>query len=144
MSKDKSTPKISDIFSAKTNDTPQSNKRTSSTLSLVEGESIARKQPPAKEGNVQTENRTDLQLILHEFKSLKDTVDSRVSRLEAAISKQEDKLSEELQKLEDTLSRNTSKATAEIKKSVTKSSLDIAAVLNENKLLRKENDELKD
>ena len=93
---------------------------------------------------MQTENRTDLQLILHEFKSLKDTVNSRVSRLEAAISKQEDKLSEELQKLEDTLSKNTSKASAEIKKSVIKNSLDIAAVLNENKLLRKENDELKD
>ena len=93
---------------------------------------------------MQTENRTDLQLILHEFKSLKDTVDSRVSRLEATISKQEDKRSEELQKLEDTLSRNTSEATAEIEKSVTKNSLDIAAVLNENKLLRKENDELKD
>ena len=144
MSKDKSTPKISDIFSAKTNDTPQSNKRTSSMLSPVEGESNAKKQPPAKEGNVQTENRTDLQLILHEFKSLKDTVDSRVLRLEAAISKQEDKLSEELQRLEDTLSRNTSKATAEIEKSVTKNRLDIAAVLHENKLLRKENDELKD
>ena len=27
MSKDKSTPKISDIFSAKTNDTPQSNQK---------------------------------------------------------------------------------------------------------------------
>ena len=110
----------------------------------MEGESNAKKQPPAKEGNMQTKNRTDLQLILHKFKSLKDTVDSRVSRLEAAISKQEDKLSEELQRLEDTLSRNTSEATAEIEKSVTKNRLDIAAVLHENKLLRKENDELKD
>ena len=93
---------------------------------------------------MQTENRTDLQLILHEFKSLKDTVDSRVLRLEVAISKQEDKLSKELQKLEDTLSKNTSEATAEIEKSIIKNSLDIAAVLNENKLLRKENNELKD
>ena len=65
MSKDKSTPKISDIFSAKTNDTPQSNKRTSSTLSPVEGESNAKKQPLAKEGNVQTENRTDLQFFMN-------------------------------------------------------------------------------
>ena len=144
MSKDKTTPKISDIFSAKTIDTPQSIKRISSTLSPVEGESNAKKQPPVKEGTVQTENRTDLQLILHEFKSLKETVDSRVSRLEAAISKQEDRLSEELQRLEDTLSRNTSDATAEIEKSVTKNRLDIVTVLNENKLLRKENDELKD
>ena len=54
MSKDKTTPKISDIFSAKTIDTPQSIKRTSSTLSPVEGESNAKKQPPVKEGTVQT------------------------------------------------------------------------------------------
>ena len=144
MSKEKSTPKISNIFSAKINDTPQSNKRTSSTLRPADGENIAKKQPPAKEENVWMENKTDLQLILHEFKSLKDTIDSRVMRLEAAISKQEDKLTEELLKLEDTLSRNTSEATAEIEKSIIKNSLDIAAVLNENKLLQKENDELKD
>ena len=48
MSKEKSTPKISDIFSAKTNNTPQYNKRTSSTLSPAEGESTAKKQPPPK------------------------------------------------------------------------------------------------
>ena len=112
MSKENSTPKISDIFSTINDDTPQSNKRTSSTLSPAEGESTAKKQPPAKEEKEQMENRTDLQLILHEFKSLKDTVDSRVLRLESAITKQEDKLSTELQKLEDTLSRNTSEATA--------------------------------
>ena len=49
-----------------------------------------------------------------------------------------------MRRLEDTLSRNTSDATAEIEKSVTKNRLDIVTVLNENKLLRKENDELKD
>ena len=105
---------------------------------------LQKKQPPADAEEENTEKRTDLQLILHKFKSLKDTVDSRVSRLEAAISKQEDKFSEELHKLKDTISRNTSEVTAETKKSVTKNSLDILAVLNENKLLHKENNDLKD
>ena len=106
MSKDKSTPKISDIFSSKTNDTPNSNKRTCSTLSPSECKSTAKKQPPIITDERQTERQTDLQLILHEFKSLKDTVDNRVSRIESAILKQEDKVAEELQKIENAVVKN--------------------------------------
>ena len=144
MSKDGVTPKISDIFNAKVNDTPQSNKRTSSTLSPAEGESNAKKHPTPCTVEKGMDNKTDLQLILQEFKSLKESVNNKVSSLEVAISKQEGKLFDELHKLEESISRNTNETTAEIKKSVERNSADILAVLTENKLLRKENNDLKD
>ena len=144
MSKDKSTPKISDIFSAKNIDTPNSNKRTCSTLSPAECESTAKKQPLSTSDETHIERSTDLQLILHEFKSLKETVDNRVSRIESAIIKQEDKVTEELQKIENAVAKTTKEITSEIKTTVTKNSLDIVKILHENKLLHKENNELKD
>ena len=85
-----------------------------------------------------------MQLILHEFKSLKDTVDDWVTRLEAAIIKHEEKFMEELHKLENTISKNRSEVAAEIKSSVAKISLDIQDVLKENKILCKENSNIKD
>ena len=105
------TPKISDIFNPKSQETPQSIKRSSSMLSPAEDENNAKKQVTEQsmgKASIGThsqihEDRSDLQLILHEFKSLKNTVDDRVTRLEVAITKQEEKFTRELHKLKDTI-----------------------------------------
>ena len=51
---------------------------------------------------------------------------------------------EELHNLENTISKNRSEVVAEIKDSVVKNSLDIQDVLKENKMLCKENSNLKE
>ena len=117
-------------------------------LSPTEEENSTKKQVTEKAtadaANQNQDGRTDLQLILHEFKSLKDTVDDRVTRLEAAFTKHEEKFTEKLPKLENTISKNRSEVAAEIKSSIAKISLDIQDVLKENKILHKENSNLKD
>ena len=90
------------------------------------------------------EEKTDLQLILHEFKSLKDTIDNWVTRLEVAITKQEEKFTKELHKLEDAILKNRSEIATEIKNKVEKNTLDMQHIMNENKYLCKENSSLKD
>ena len=151
MSKHMSTPKMLDIFNLKSQDTPQPQpvKRISSMPSPTEAENTTKKKYVTEKtttnaANQNQDGRTDLQLILHEFKSLKDTVDDRVTRLEAAITKHEEKFTEELHKLENTISKNRSEVAAEIKSSIAKNSLDIQDVLEENKILRKENSNLKE
>ena len=90
------------------------------------------------------DEKTDLQLLLHEFKSLKETVDYWVTRLEVAITKQEEKFTEELHKLEDAILKNRSEVVTEIKNKVEKNTLDMQYIMNKNKYLHKENSSLKD
>ena len=81
------TRKISDMLNLKSQETPQPIKRSSNMLSPSDEENNSKKQvtkqKTGKAGvdprNQQHEERTYLQLILHE--SLKDTVNERVMKL---------------------------------------------------------------
>ena len=147
MSKPKQdTPKISDIFSNKSSDAVQPLKRTSSTLSP--SESI----PNTKKQNININDKCDdkpdymkiLEPLLNEFKSLRESVDSKVGSLEDAILKQREEVLKDLHKIETSLNAHKEELAKSVQCDIEDNKRNICNIIEENRLLQKENNSLKD
>ena len=137
------TPKIT-LLTTKTMDHRNSVKRTSSAISPIEQETTMKKpnidftmansEPMLPRSVVPQPDFHDLiEPIMCEFKSLKDT-----------MATQEGKISEELSQLKTVIKKQKEEIVSEINVTVDTNSRNIVKVLEENKELRRENNELKD
>ena len=144
------TQKITELFSSKSFDTNQSQKRPSSALSPLD------KAQENKNQNVSLENNDNigiqpkheykelLEPLLLEFKSLRESLDSKVSNLEAIIEKQCEEVSSELHKIESTITIHKCEVMQGCTNRIEKNSQDIKSLLDENKILKCENISLKE
>ena len=140
------TPKISDIFSNKSSDAVRPLKRTSSTLSP--SKSI----PNTKKQNINISDKCDdkpdymkiLKPLLNEFKSLRESIDSKVGSLENAIFKQREEVSKDLHKIKTSLNAHKEEVTKSVQCDIEDNKRNISNIMEENRLLQKENNSLKD
>ena len=142
----KSTPKITDIFGNKAPDTSHSIKRTSSTLSPLDDDPDAKKPNTSdwENGPNKIDYTQFLEPLLTQFKSLRESVENKMGSLEDAISRQQEEVSKDLHKIEASLTKHRAEITQELKGEILDNKCSSSHIEEENRILRKENDALKD
>ena len=141
------TPKISEIFTNKVLDSPQATKRPSSQLSLIDDDQHSKKPNTNCDGNENNLTSQFTQLLdplLTQFKSLRETVNSKASSLENAIQQQRIEVSEELHKIDCSLNRHKEDITQQLHGEILSNRDNIQHIVEENKNLKRENTILKE
>ena len=150
MEQKRETQKITELFNSKSSDANQSQKHPSSALSSPDKAQENKKQnaPLENNDNIRIQPKHEykelLEPLLLEFKSLRESLDSKVSSLEAIIEKQCEEVSSELHKIESTITIHKREVMQECTNRIEKNSHDIKSLLDENKILRCENMSLKE
>ena len=144
------TQKVTELFNSKSSIANQSQKHPSSALSLPDKAQENKKQNVSLENNdnigiqPKHEYKELLEPLLLEFKSLRESLDSKVSSLEAIIQEQYKEVSSELHKIESTITTYKHEVMQECTNGIEKNSHDIKSLMVENKILRCKNMSLKE